>query len=258
MHKEKVRFRSGDYDLVGLVDIPNKTPAPGVVLYHGLTNAKEDCPLINETAEMLVDEGYVTLRFDFFGSGESPGEMSDKTISLLTRNANDAIEYFLKLPYTQKKIGLWGRSIGGTVIALCGLNPHVKARVFLSPGILLVDGFGHFGEIKERKMELERAGKTLPGTGKYKGPFILNRKFYSELPMIEKGILRNLEKMNNVLVIATTPDIKVKLENSTIIINKAKDPKEIHIFEGVDHSYKGAEEKVLELVKKWFAKFLKV
>ncbi len=39
-------------------------------------------------------------------------------------------------------------------------------------------------------------------------------------------------------------------------IKRIKEPKEIHIFDGVDHDYKGAEKEALNRTVKWFTQYL--
>ena len=256
MKSKKIIFTSEGYELVGILDIPNKTPAPGVILFHGLTNSKDDCPLIKEVAEALTKEGFITFRFDFYGSGESPGKLKGKTWSISEQNARDSIEYFKK---TKKvtEIGLWGRSTGGTIEILCSDYPWVKAFAFATTPVLLKEAFlSRFERVRKLELELEKDGKNLPGTGKYKGEFSFSSKFFEEVPLFEEKVMKNLAKMSHVLVLATTPDTKVPLKDSTIIINTVKEPKEIHIFEGIDHDYKGVEEKAVDLAVSWFKKYL--
>lgn len=256
MQREKVTFKSLRYNLVGIIDIPHKIPAPGVILFHGLSNSKEDCPMINETADMLVKEGFIAFRFDFYGSGESPGLMRDKTMSVLEKNARDALR-FLSNDKRVTEIGLWGRSLGGTIVACIGSHPRVKASIILTGGVILEKTFApHFEKLKKMEKEFEKKGKKLPGTGYYKGPYELGDIWFKELPEIERRIMNSLKRMSHVLVLATTPDIKVPLENATTIINTVREPKEIHIFENIEHDYRGVEKIVLELEKKWFRTYL--
>ncbi len=254
--QKKITFNSLGYDLVGIIEYPKVTPAPIVILFHGLTNSKDDCPLIKEAAGVLVEEGIITFRFDFYGSGESPGELTDRTWSILEQNAHDAINY-IKNNENVTGVGLWGRSTGGNAAILCAGDSQVKAFVLASTPVLLKECFlKRFNKVKELELELEKKGKKLPGTGNFKGDFIINSKFFDEVPLYEKKVMENLKKMSNVLVLATTPDIKVPLSNSTMIINTVKEPKEIHIFEGVDHGYAGVEEQAIELAVSWFKKHL--
>lgn len=252
MRQEKVTFESCGYRLVGIVEYPGDFPAPGVILFHGLTNSKDDCPLIREISRALVENGFVSFRFDFFGSGESPGELKDKTWKVLEQNARDALRFFSDVLGVER-VGVWGRSSGGTVAILCTDLPAIKATVLASTPVLLEEVFiNRFESIRRLEKELEAKGRRLPGTGNYKGPYAFNEEFFAEIPAIEQRVLVHLERMERVLVLATTPDTKVPLNNATTIINKVKEPKSIHIFEGVDHDYKGVENHAVRMIVSWF------
>lgn len=256
--EEKISFNSCGKRLIGLKGVPEETSAPGVILFHGLSNTKTDCPLINETTAALIKHKFFTLRFDFFGSGESLGMLRDKTWEELRQNAIDATE-FLADDDRVTNIGIWGRSLGGTFAILCGAHPRIKALVLATPDVYVTKTFSkeNFHRLKKKQEELEKQGKVLPGTGKYKGPLQLNEAFFSYLPKIEAEVLQMLPKLKNVLVLATTPDIKVPLENSIAIINQVREPKKIIVFEGVDHGYTGVEDKAVGEVIEWFTRHLR-
>lgn len=259
MKVENVSFKSLRHNLVGELIFPNdlKNKAPAVMLLHGLSNSRKDCPLINELAEALIKNGYIVFRFDFFGSGDSSGLLKNKTLNILKMNAFDGLK-FLSKDKRVKDIGVWGRSLGGTLATYCGLNKKVKATVFASPSIFLTRNFKkeRFGKIMKKEEELEKIGKKLPGTGNYKGPFELHPKFFDELKFIEREILEILPNLKNVLVLTTTPDIKVPLACSMEIINSVKEPKRIHVFEGVNHDYKDVEDRAVEMIINWLDKYL--
>jgi len=256
--ESRITFSSGGKQLVGLLGAPDETPAPGVVLFHGLSNTMRDCPLIKETATMLMHGGFFALRFDFYGSGESPGLLKDKTWEEMLRNAQDAIDYLAQQEGVSA-IGLWGRSLGATFAILCGNDSRVDAVVLLSPDVLVTKTLSRskFEELKRKQEELERKGKGLAGTGRYKGPLELHTDFFDALERIESEVLRTLPTLNRVLVVATAPDIKVPLENAITVINEVQEPKRIIVFENVDHDYAGVEQEAVEHIRRWFAHKLK-
>lgn len=255
--EKKVIIASRGKKLFGLLCVPKEIPAPGVVLFHGLSNSKRDCPLINETTEMLVNEGFSTLRFDFFGSGESPGLLKDKTWEELRQNAIDAIDY-LSHQKAVTKMGLWGRSLGGTFAILTEDISRAGCIVLASTDVLVTRSLGKekFTKLKKRQEKLEKEGKMLPGTGKFKGPLELNENFFRGLREVEREVLEKLPKLRNVLVLATTPDMKVPIENSTAIINTVQEPKKIVIFENVEHDYSDVEGEAVRETINWFKKYL--
>lgn len=166
MKREKVSFKSAGSKLVGIKEVPDKIPAPGVILFHGLTGSKEDSPLINESSKALVENGFITFRFDFYGSGESLGKMQDKTMAVLEQNAKDAVDYFLQ-DQRVTNLGLWGRSIGGTLVCLVPPNGRIKARVSASGASLAEkETREKLEELKRREQELERGKKIARSRGR--------------------------------------------------------------------------------------------
>lgn len=256
MKLEKVIFNSLKKNIIGIKSIPDNIPTSGVILFHGLTNNKTDCPLITETSQALVKNGFITFRFDYFGSGESPGNMQDKTLDILLKNSKDAVSYMLN-DKRVTNIGLWGRSIGGTMVCLTPPHPRIKARVSASGGVILEKSFKSiFSQVKNKQKRLEKTGKKVPGTGKFKGKYNFNNGWYISLRGIDEKIINNLQKIDTMLVFGTTPDIKVPLSNACQIINTVKEPKKLVIFENTDHAYKGAEQQAVDESVRWFRKYL--
>jgi len=258
MKIEKIKFKSAGYELVGEIDSPNyfKSKLPTVILFHGLTNSRKGCPLINETAEALTEAGFLVFRFDFYGSGESLGELRDKTVDILEQNAKDAVKFIINNPGVDRnRLGLWGRSTGGTLVCLLEKKINIKARVSLSAEIAFEKETFKFKQIINKEFELEKQGKKLPGTGKYKGPFEFNKNWYKSFRGLDKKIKNNLKNLDTILILGTSRDQKVTLDNACKIVNSVKEPKRIWIFP-TDHDYAGFEKEAVEESVSWFKKYL--
>ena len=80
------------------------------ILCHGFASSKEGKTSL-ELEKALNKENVSTLRFDFFGHGESSGKFEAITISESVDDALSAIEFARKKGY--KHIGLIGSSFGG-------------------------------------------------------------------------------------------------------------------------------------------------
>src|SRR6185369_10396244 len=83
---------------------------PIVVLCHGFATSKESFTNV-DLEKNLNENNFSTLRFDFFGHGESEGKFEDITISQEVRDIFAAVKYLKSLGYG--KIGLVGSSSGG-------------------------------------------------------------------------------------------------------------------------------------------------
>jgi len=248
---ERVEFHSGGSKIVGIIEYERKeVDMPAIVLCHGLTNSKSTCPLINEATESFKKLRCLTFRFDFFGSGDSDGTLREKLLSILVSNFDNGIDFLLSLDYVDpNKIGIWGRSLGGTV-ALISCNPNVSAYVLLSTPISLVRTFHPLYE-KAKTMEfVPLPAKSVTGT--VKGPLELNRKFFDELESIEKLLSRRLPHIRNVLVIQGDKDDRVSTNSAEELYRMIGEPKRLEIVEGADHKYAFGGEQAILLAAEWF------
>lgn len=258
MRVERVVFESRGVNLIGVLTHPDGGKGPVVVMCHGLSNSKEDCPLISETSDLLVRNGLATFRFDYFGSGESPGRMVDKSIDVLLANTRDAIA-FVELQGVATSIGLWGRSFGGTLAGLCANDNNVAASVIAS-GVFFLDRVFHRDALLNlirREAIKEQRGEKLPGTGNYKGPYGLSNGWYEECLRYGPRLSDALSHATRVMVLGTSPDEKVPPENSLAIYDLVEEPEELHIFSGVNHAYEGVEHMACSLAKRWFIMHLR-
>ena len=105
--------------------------APGVVFFHGFTGDRmESHWIFVKCARALAGAGIASLRFDFYGSGESEGEFREVTLQGELSDARAAVEFFRRQKgIDPKRIGLLGLSLGGTVAA--SLASRLRARALV-------------------------------------------------------------------------------------------------------------------------------
>jgi len=115
--EEKIRFFSGPgYGLSGVISVPDDRDEterhPGVILCQGYAGLKE--ALMPAVAARLSAEGYVTLRFDYRGFGESEGprhrlipleQIEDIRNGLTCLGVRDEVD--------PDRLAIWGTSFGG-------------------------------------------------------------------------------------------------------------------------------------------------
>jgi dipeptidyl aminopeptidase/acylaminoacyl peptidase len=125
-----VNFKNEGQTLVGIMTFPEEIqkPLPAVVLLHGFTSNKNEdfivgtgVEMFHHTAKRLSEAGYITLRFDFTGHGESDGDFEDLTISNLISDTLVAIDFIANQKgVNPERIGLLGQSLGGLTAAYVG------------------------------------------------------------------------------------------------------------------------------------------
>lgn len=113
---------------------PNKK-YPTAIFFHGFggdRNGSTDFRI--QHSQYLTDRGFVTIRFDFSGSGESDGSFYDMTVSRELEEA-EMINDFAKLKYFVDKDRIYwiGHSLGGVIATLLAYKLKPKALVLLAP-----------------------------------------------------------------------------------------------------------------------------
>ena len=254
---KKITFKSNNHRIVGILEVANGDKRPGILMFHGLTNTKEDCPLMSQVKETLCLEGYAIFRFDFYGSGESAGQFKDKTISEMVTNAKDALDVLSSNKLVEgENIGLWGRSIGGLVAAMLTRDERVRASVLASAPI-----FPHKTFYPLYARDPTRDFVPLPqGTvsGKIKGKPELSKAFFTELQEIENKTFQALQGASSILIIQGDHDKKVDPKYARCIYDTVKEPKELLLIKGAGHDYSGKENQVISAVRRWYTNHLPI
>ena len=103
------------------VYLPAKTPAPAILLAHGLGGSKRD---LDSEARSLAEHGYVVLAYTARGFGRSGGLIHLDAPSYEVADASKLISYLATLPQVLKdapgdpRVGVAGSSYGGGLALL--------------------------------------------------------------------------------------------------------------------------------------------
>ena len=113
---------------------------PVLVLLHGYTGHMEERH-IRATARTATDEGWVVLRVELYGHGQSDGKFEDHTVWKWVTQAVAAIDYARKLPFADG-VALAGHSQGGLTAMLAGAfkRDQLKGLILLAPATVIWDG----------------------------------------------------------------------------------------------------------------------
>ena len=143
MRQSAVSFEADGLTFEGIVTQPDDGtgPWPGVVICHPhpLHGGNMDNNVVLALALGLVEEGFVTLRFNFRGVGGSEGEHTEGEKE--SQEVLAALELIKAWPDTNDKTGLAGYSFGTSVIlGHSELYPEADAIALISPPFRAVEG----------------------------------------------------------------------------------------------------------------------
>jgi fermentation-respiration switch protein FrsA (DUF1100 family) len=131
--EKHVRFKSDELTLSGVLHVPDDIAAgekrAAFVILHGFGGYK-DGPEHQAQARIMCEWGYVALRFDMRGCGESEGERGRLIVEEEVRDSIAALEFLGDHEAVDpKKIGLYGDSLGAVVAFQAGADERVAAVI---------------------------------------------------------------------------------------------------------------------------------
>src|ERR1700726_3569774 len=147
MSQDVVSFQSAGLRLHGVLSVPDGVP-PGerraaFLVLHGFGSNSES-PTCITPARVLGEFGYVTLRFDMRGCGQSEGEFGRVICLEQVEDLRNAVTHLSRHPAVDPdRIAVIGSSFGGAV-AVYGGGVDERIAAVVSNG-----GWGH-GERKFR------------------------------------------------------------------------------------------------------------
>ena len=245
--KRNITLKVDNLDLVGEVYFPEATeqPCPALCLCHGIPSAQRDptdrgYPVL---AERFCAAGFITLIFNFRGTGQSQGNLD---ILGWTRDLKAAIDFLSNLDEVdESRLCLLGSSAGATATVYVAANdPRVSCvATFACPADFdflpakqqaksLIDDFRSIGVIRDANFP--------PSIAEWLEGF----NTASPIRWIDKISPRPL------LLIHGEKDDLVAVEHAFRLYEQAREPKEIAIIPGAGHRLR-REEKAIATALNW-------
>ncbi len=245
--------RSGKW-LRGVIHRPPSTPrgAPGVIFFHGFTGDRmESHWIFVKCARALARRGLASLRFDFYGSGESEGEFREVTLEGEVSDAYAATEFFGRYRgIDRERLGLLGLSMGGAVAATVAERAQAKSLVLWA-------ALAHPHRL--RKLA-DGATQRIPNGGGFLeyGAHAISPDFLENVEKIDP--LKSIARFQQpTLIIHPEKDEYLPLAHAEDFFNTAAARvKKKVIISGADHTFTSLswEKEVIGLTVKWFRKYL--
>lgn len=132
--EEQVTFKSSDLNISGVVHIPDDmTPGerrPAVLVLHGF-GSRKDAGNVTGPANMFMRWGYVVLRFDMRGCGDSDGLFGHLLCLDQVEDTRAAVTFMQSRPEVDPdRIGVVGSSFGAAVaVYSAGVDDRIAAVI---------------------------------------------------------------------------------------------------------------------------------
>jgi len=232
---------------------PEEPTSTVVVLCHGFLSSKNSTT--NKTlTRMLNDRGLATLRFDFFGQGESEGLLEDITISLAVGQAKAAVALVRSRGF--KKIGLVGSSFGGLVsILTAAQQPAIDCLALKCPVVDFAEEFCL--EFGPDEMARWQATDTIPNLTGGAGRIRLKYRMYEDCRQhIGYGPAAHITTPT--LIVQGECDELVPLHQSRRLLEVLRGPKRLDLLPGADHQFtRGEDFRTMTMaITEWLTKHL--
>ncbi len=236
-----------DERLTGTLHSPANPAEYGIVMGHCFTCSRHTTILI-QTAKKLSEAGFMVLRFDFSGNGQSEGEFSDSTYSKQIEEMKSAAAFLEERKVD--KIGLVGHSMGSAaallsaekingVMGICTLaatSDVLKPERFLD---------GNQREILDQSGEVDfvSRGRNLR----------ITEKFFRDAGNYD--ILKTVSRLSlPLLIVHGDRDEIIPPESARKIREAGKNNTELFVLKNADHMFsdKDVQKKVSDKIKSWF------
>lgn len=231
-------------------------PFPFVVMFHGTGSDRHEAGGgYDLLAPKLAEAGIASAQFDFAGSGDSPVDYVEYSLTSGMEDGNDVILYMQSLDQTDNdRIGLLGWSQGGTVAMLTAAREAAKVRSLVTWAGAVDMSFYEADKYDEAKEN----GYTVVEFD-WREPLNFSIDWFDEVRNI--NIAEELKSYDGaVLAIAGSEDTVVPLSDlDTILDAVPTEAKRKEILDGADHTFNifsgdmTAFDALMDLTVQWFS-----
>ncbi|MBI5228098.1 alpha/beta fold hydrolase [Candidatus Micrarchaeota archaeon] len=225
--------------------------ANGIVLLHCFTCTKHH-RIMRTLADGLSAAGFMVLRIDFSGNGESEGKLEEATYTKMITEVKGAVS-MLK-GKGAKKIAIAGHSMGAMMSVLgASKDERISAVAFIA-------GSSETSRIRQifpsdiiEKVEVDGSAETVV----YGRSIILRNEFLRDVEKYDVGAAAKQLNGRPLLIVHGSDDETINVTHAKKLFELAKEPKnsqvKLEIIDGADHLFRKPEHlaKLREVVVGW-------
>jgi len=237
----------------GILALPPSHTNRVAILCHGFLSNKNSTTNKVLTS-LLLEWGIATIRFDFFGQGESEGPFEQITVSLAVKQVLAALDLVASKGY--RRVGLVGSSFGGLVALHAASEwPSLSCLALKCP----VPDFPEMMELefgRHGTAEWKRTG-TIPDVTGGPGRVKLQYGFYEDCV---RHLGYDAAKIITAptLIVQGDRDEYVPLHQSRRLYDALQSEKRLEILAGADHQFSRPEDfrRMTTMLADWMVQHL--
>lgn len=233
MHETPLTFQdAANHTVSAILAEPAQTSERAVILCHGFLSSKDSRTNLRLT-QLLVDQGIATLRFDWFGMGDSGGDFSRITVAACCDQLERAIDLMRDRGYS--KLGIVGSSFGGLLAILVGQHhPDLRAIGLKCPVPDFPEALDH--EFSRAGIEEWQRTNYIPDVTGGTAPIALDFAFYESCRTFDAyAAARNIKAP--VLIVHGEQDELVPFHQIRRLEEALPDDKELVLLPEADHQF---------------------
>ena len=226
--------------------------APVVIFFHGFTGDRmESHWIFIKCARALAREGIASLRFDFYGSGESDGTFLEASLQSEIADARAAVRFIERQKgIDPQRLGLCGLSLGGCVAAC-------SARAAKARALVLWSAVAHPAILQKLSVKRGKPSPNHPGAFEYDAREISARFLKDAARVDPLGAIRRFRAPT--LILHPGNDTAVPRSHAQDFLQASgAEIKEKVIIPGADHTFTSIawESEVIGKTVEWLGKYL--
>src|SRR5229473_3557770 len=271
MTEQAVTFSSAGLEISGVVHVPSglrpSERRAAFLVLHGFGSNKTSSNTMQPT-KVLSDLGYVVLRFDMRGCGDSEGEFGRVICLEQVEDTRSALSFLAQHPSVDPaRIGVIGSSFGGAVAVYAG---GVDERKFRGQHKSPQDWERFTAMLKEGREHRIRTGKSLV-VPRYDivpiPPHLRNNLAANSIHAFPAETAQSMfdfradEVVGNIaprplLLLHAANDSVTPTEQSIELFKRAGQPSELHLISDADHFMFGeGNTRVWDLLRGWLGDY---